>query len=64
VVIPYKEGESKTISVVALSDTHNSVRTIGIPNSDILIHAGDFTNHGSKEEITQFNEWLGTYFIQ
>ena len=31
-----------------------------VPPGDILIHAGDFTNYGRKEEVEKFNEWLGS----
>jgi Icc-related predicted phosphoesterase len=32
-----------------------------VPNSaDILIHAGDFTSHSGNNEVTKFNDYLGT----
>ena len=31
-----------------------------VPEGDILIHAGDFTNYGRREEAEKFNTWLGT----
>ena len=31
-----------------------------VPPGDILIHSGDFTNYGRKEEVEKFNQWLGT----
>ena len=31
-----------------------------VPEGDILIHAGDFTNYGRREEVEKFNTWLGT----
>ena len=31
-----------------------------IPNGDVLIHAGDFTNLGSLEEIKEFSDFLKT----
>ena len=31
-----------------------------VPPGDILIHAGDFTNYGRKEEVEKFNAWLGS----
>lgn len=39
--------------VVAISDTHNQMSRIKerIPPGDLLIHAGDLTNQGSKEEM-------------
>ncbi|CEF63865.1 Calcineurin-like phosphoesterase domain, apaH type-containing protein [Strongyloides ratti] len=48
------------IRVVCISDTHNKLSDISscIPPGDILIHAGDFTNFGSIEEIKKFNNDL------
>merc|ERR1719511_352006 len=30
-----------------------------LPDADILVHTGDFTDHGTLEEIQDFNSWLG-----
>ena len=30
-----------------------------MPDGDILIHAGDITNHGSIRALANFNAWLG-----
>ncbi|VDM57511.1 unnamed protein product [Angiostrongylus costaricensis] len=32
-----------------------------IPDGDVLIHAGDFTNFGSESELIKFNEDIGTF---
>lgn len=45
-----------SIRVVCISDTHNS--TFEIPDGDILIHAGDLTQHGSFDEIQAQLKWL------
>lgn len=42
----------------AISDTHNQHNELEIPECDLLIHAGDSTMGGSKDEITQFVMWL------
>ena len=47
------------MKIVCISDTHNLHRKTNIPNGDMLIHAGDFTNIGEKEIIIDFNNWLG-----
>jgi Icc-related predicted phosphoesterase len=39
---------------------HGSHRKIALPDGDTLIQAGDFTRHGSIEDVTEFNDWLGT----
>ncbi|KAI0204248.1 Metallo-dependent phosphatase [Astrocystis sublimbata] len=44
------------VSVVCVSDTHNS--QCAIPDGDILIHAGDLTHSGSLQEIQAAIEWL------
>lgn len=46
--------------IVAVSDTHSRHRKLVLPEADIFIHAGDFTNRGRPEEIEDFNDWLGT----
>jgi len=48
----------KKLRIVIVSDTHNYAHSIPIPPADILIHAGDFTVNGSKEEVIQFTKWL------
>lgn len=56
-----KDPSSVGIKIVAISDTHNDHRSFNlIPDGDILIHAGDFTNFGKIEHASDFNEWLGT----
>lgn len=49
------------ISVVCVSDTHgrHAELTDKVRDSDILIHAGDFTRFANKKHATAFNEWLG-----
>ena len=48
------------LKVVIISDTHNDHRSVTVPDGDVLIHGGDFTNFGSIEHAYDFNEWLGT----
>ena len=44
-----------------MSDTHSmtSKLKIPIPEGDVFIHAGDFTNKGTLEEVKAFNSWIG-----
>ncbi|KAI0147578.1 Metallo-dependent phosphatase [Xylariaceae sp. FL1272] len=44
------------ISVVCISDTHNS--ECPLPDGDILIHAGDLTHSGSLQELQAAINWL------
>ena len=56
--------ESDLIKIVCISDTHNghTVRKfddrIRRMQGDILIHAGDFGEHGTSEEVKSAFEWL------
>ncbi|MDE0839321.1 MAG: metallophosphatase domain-containing protein [Kiritimatiellae bacterium] len=46
--------------IVCISDTHGLHDQInGIPDGDVLVHAGDLTNHGELEQVQSFNTWLG-----
>ena len=52
------------LRIVCISDTHSGVENkqlpFNIPDGDILIHAGDFTNYGEVDKVKEFNSWLGT----
>ncbi|KAK3591069.1 hypothetical protein CHS0354_005463 [Potamilus streckersoni] len=50
------------IRFVCLSDTHSRIEKgqIKIPDGDVLLHAGDFTNIGLPSEVKTYNEFLGT----
>ncbi|CAD5231502.1 unnamed protein product [Bursaphelenchus xylophilus] len=50
------------VRIVCISDTHEKLSEIvdRIPNGDILLHCGDFTNNGSKEAIEEFDRLMGT----
>lgn len=51
------------IRILHVSDTHGLHRQIEeqfpMPDADILIHTGDFTDKGSSEEFIDFNAWVG-----
>lgn len=44
--------------IVCLSDTHNHLDRIDVPDGDLLIHAGDFTGRGTQPEVERFAEVL------
>lgn len=44
--------------IVAISDTHTKEREAVIPDGDVLVHAGDFTYRGRKDEIADFLDWF------
>eukprot|EP00873_Tetraselmis_striata_P014577 jgi/Tetstr1/434841/TSEL_002556.t1 len=49
-------GGSAVVRVVHISDTHG--KDHDIPNGDILVHSGDFTQAGRPEHVTRFNAYL------
>jgi hypothetical protein len=44
--------------VICISDSHNRHADFEIPDGDVLVHAGDWTNGGTPAEIAAFLEWL------
>ena len=48
------------MKLVLISDTHGLHEQLRLPEGDVLIHSGDFTNSGNLEEVGAFNYWLGS----
>jgi Icc-related predicted phosphoesterase len=48
------------IKICCISDTHGMHNQVNMPSGDLLIFAGDLTNHGEIDQIRSFNKWLGT----
>jgi Icc-related predicted phosphoesterase len=48
-----------SVRFVCISDTHGHHRELDLPAGDVLLHAGDMTQHGLRSEIEDFNAWLG-----
>nr|CCA19296.1 calcineurinlike phosphoesterase putative [Albugo laibachii Nc14] len=50
--------------VVCVSDTHGLheilAKNAPFPAGDLFIHAGDFTDTGDRQEVIDFNKWVGT----
>ena len=45
---------------ICVSDTHNQLDKIHIPNGDVFIHCGDAVNHStSARDLVVFNEFVG-----
>jgi hypothetical protein len=53
---------SRPISVVAISNTHSHSSRLRLGNisGDLLLHAGDLTQHGTKQELQSAIEWLAS----
>lgn len=48
------------MKLIYISDTHNKHKEISIPGSDVLIHAGDITEGGTKREVLDFLNWFSS----
>lgn len=46
------------MKIVAISDTHGKHASISLPEADMIIHAGDISGRGKKEEVISFLEWF------
>lgn len=46
------------LTIVCVSDTHGRHRELAVPNGDVLLFAGDLSNHGSPEDVSEFDDWL------
>jgi predicted phosphodiesterase len=55
-----EETPFSTISIVAVSDTRSLHSSLSEewPSGDLFIHAGNLTQHGTKEELQSAIEWL------
>ncbi|KAL4106691.1 hypothetical protein PRIC1_004738 [Phytophthora ramorum] len=48
------------MKVVCVSDTHGLHEdALQVPDGDVFVHAGDFTDTGERSEVLAFNEFLG-----
>lgn len=43
---------------VAISDTHSRHQSLRLPKGDVLLHAGDITARGRKDEVESFLKWF------
>ena len=44
--------------LVFISDTHTHHKKIEIPDGDIIIHCGDISRRGYKDEVIDFCDWF------
>ncbi|CAK7564648.1 MAG: hypothetical protein SEPTF4163_002544 [Sporothrix epigloea] len=52
------EGNRK-VRIVCISDTHDRI-VPDVPNGDLLIHAGDLTDHGTPADLQKQIDWLAS----
>lgn len=59
---PLQDDTQGYIRFVCVSDTHDQTERINfeVPEGDVLIHAGDFTQVGMAHEVNHFADWLDT----
>jgi 3',5'-cyclic AMP phosphodiesterase CpdA len=50
--------DTETVKIVCISDTHNDDCTDHVPHGDMLVHAGDFTDNGTLEELKNAYNWI------
>ncbi|CAG0883245.1 unnamed protein product [Cyprideis torosa] len=57
----FEVSDHKKLSFVVLADTHGQEDYLRypIPPADVLLHAGDFSHHGTLAELKKFNDWIG-----
>jgi Icc-related predicted phosphoesterase len=48
------------MKLVFISDTHNKHSKISVPDGDFIIHCGDVSGRGYKEEIISFADWFSS----
>jgi len=49
---------TEAVRVICISDTHGRHRGLTLPDGDLLIHAGDFSTHGTLSELSDFMRWF------
>ncbi len=48
------------MKIICISDTHNQHEGLILPEADCIIHAGDFTDAGTKQETLAFLKWYSS----
>ncbi|MDT0689273.1 metallophosphatase domain-containing protein [Salegentibacter sp. F188] len=46
------------MKITCISDTHGKHSELNLPDADVLVHAGDFTEAGTKKETMDFLNWF------
>jgi Icc-related predicted phosphoesterase len=46
------------MKITCISDTHGKHSELTLPDGDVLVHAGDFTEAGTKKETLDFLRWF------
>jgi len=60
IIVGPSGSSSRKVRFVIVSDTHNEIEKVKIPEGDVFIHCGDATKwYNSNSDIQRFNEFLG-----
>jgi Icc-related predicted phosphoesterase len=54
----FKKPKKIALKFVVISDTHCRHHNLKLPEGDVLLHAGDISYKGHKEEIVDFLKWF------
>lgn len=47
------------MKILQISDTHNRHHLLkNLPEADVIVHCGDFTDNGTEEEVLDFLNWF------
>ncbi len=46
--------------IICLSDTHGQHLSLNLPEGDLLLHAGDISSRGRREEVAEFLDWFSS----
>lgn len=49
------------MKIVCISDTHGDHLLVSVPEGDVLVHAGDITAHGTREDFLSFLQWFSSH---
>lgn len=49
------------MKIVCISDTHGEHQLVTVPVGDVLVHAGDITAHGSRDDFLDFIKWFASH---
>ena len=48
------------MKIICIADTHNKHQDINIPSGDVIVHAGDFSESGTRSETLNFLKWFSS----
>lgn len=55
-----EEMVERKMRLICVSDTHNKIHRLTIPDGDLFIHCGDAVNHWTSDrDLIRFNEFVG-----